>query len=134
MKFRNLAFAFFASLGTLFLGACSTSVMEVDGSSEGNSTVNFKNSPVDVNVLDTRSRFVGGLLQVNLELESGRSRTYRLEYKFSWYDSAGMEVDSARSAWIPLYMNGREVKTIQGLAPNPSAKSFKIRIRESDDD
>jgi len=44
-----------------------------------------------------------------------------------------MEVDSARSAWIPIYLNGRETKTIQGLAPNPSAKTFKIKIRESDD-
>ena len=109
-----------------------TSVMEIDGTSDGATTVNFKNSPVDIKVLDTRTRFVNGLLQVNQELESGYSSTYRLEYKFSWYDSAGMEVDPARTAWMPLYMNGRETKTIQGLAPNPSAKTFKIKFRETD--
>lgn len=117
----------------LALNGCWTSVMEIDGSSAGNATVNFKNSPVDIKVLDTRSRFVGGLLQVNLELESGISYPYKLEYKFSWYDSGGMEIDSARSAWIPLYLNGREVKTVQGLAPNPAAKTYKIRLREADD-
>ena len=122
------------ALLSLALNGCWTSVMEIDGSSAGNATVNFKNSPVDIKVLDTRSRFVGGLMQVNLELESGYSNPYRLEYKFSWYDSGGMEIDSARSAWIPLYLNGREVKTIQGVAPNPAAKAFKIRLRESDDD
>jgi uncharacterized protein YcfL len=105
--------------------------MDVDGSADGTSTVNFKNSPVDIKVLDTRSRFVNGLLMVNTELESGYSNPYRLEYKFSWYDSAGMEVDPARSAWIPFYLNGRETKTIQGLAPNPSAKAFKIKFREA---
>ncbi len=133
MKKKFLALPLIA-FATLALSGCWTSVMEIDGSSAGNSTVNFKNSPVDIRVLDTRSRFVGGLLQVNLELESGYSNPYRLEYKFSWYDSGGMEIDSARSAWIPLYLNGREVKTIQGLAPNPAAKAFKIRLRESDVD
>ncbi len=120
------------SVALLFSG-CSTSVMEIDGSAAGNVTTNFKNSPVDIKVLDTRSRLVGGLLQVNAEIESGISGTYMLEYKFSWYDSGGMEIDSARSAWMPLYLNGRETKTIQGLAPNPAAKAFKIKFREADD-
>lgn len=132
MKKRILALSVIAC-AALALSGCWTSVMEIDGSSAGSATVNFKNSPVDIKVLDTRSRFVGGLLQVNLELESGISYTYKLEYKFSWYDSGGMEIDSARSAWIPLYLNGREVKTIQGLAPNPAAKAYKIRLREADD-
>ncbi len=120
-----------SAVSLLLIQGCWTSVMDIDGSSDGTSTVNFKNSPVDVKVLDTRSRIVNGLLQVNMELESGYSNPYRLEYKFSWYDSAGMEVDPARTAWIPFYLNGRETKTIQGLAPNPSAKAFKIKLREA---
>lgn len=115
-------------------GGCSTSVMDIDGSSAGAGTVNYKNSPVDITVLDTRSRFVNGLLQVNMELENGISNPYNLEYKFSWFDSGGMEVDPARSAWIPIYLQGKETKAIQGLAPNPSAKSYKIKIREADSD
>lgn len=126
----------FAALSALTIailaGGCSTSVMDIDGSSAGAATVNYKNSPVDITVLDTRSRFVNDLLQVNMELENGISNTYNLEYKFSWYDSGGMEVDPARSAWIPITLQGKETKTIQGLAPNPSAKSFKIKIREAD--
>lgn len=120
-----------SAVSLLLIQGCWTSVMDVDGSADGTATVNFKNSPVDVKVLDTRSRIVNGLLQVNMELESGYSNPYRLEYKFSWYDSAGMEVDPARTAWIPFYLNGRETKTIQGLAPNPSAKAFKIKLREA---
>jgi uncharacterized protein YcfL len=130
---RKVFFALPIIACAALLSGCWTSVMEIDGSSAGNVTVNFKNSPVDIKVLDTRSRFIGGLLQVSQELESGISHPYRLEYKFSWYDSGGMDIDSARSAWIPLYLNGREVKSIQGLAPNPAAKAFKIRFRESDD-
>jgi uncharacterized protein YcfL len=120
-----------SAISLLSIHGCWTSVMDIDGAADGTATVNFKNSPVDVKVLDTRSRFVNGLLMVNTELESGYSSPYRLEYKFSWYDSNGMEVDPARSAWIPFYLNGRENKTIQGLAPNPSAKSFKIKLREA---
>ena len=105
--------------------------MEIDGSSNGSATVNFKNSSVDIKVLDTRTRFINTLLQVNTEIENGFSNPYDLEYKFSWFDSAGMEVDPARTAWIPIHLNGRETKTIQGLAPNPSAKTFKIKFREA---
>jgi len=129
---KKTIIAALSALSLLFIQGCWTSVMDVDGAADGTTTVNFKNSPVDVKILDTRSRFVNGLLMVNTELESGYSNPYRLEYKFSWYDSAGMDVEPARSAWIPFYLNGRETKTIQGLAPNPSAKAFKIKFREAD--
>ncbi|MEI6057161.1 MAG: YcfL family protein [Lentisphaerota bacterium] len=129
---KSILVALSAFTIAILAGGCSTSVMDIDGSAGGAGTVNYKNSPVDITVLDTRSRFVNDLLQVNMELENGISNTYELEYKFSWYDSGGMEVDPGRSAWIPINLKGKETKTIQGLAPNPSAKSFKIKIREAD--
>ena len=129
---KIIVFTSLTVLVSLLITGCSTSVMDIDGTSSGSSIVNFKNSPVDVKILDTKSRFINGLLKVNLELESGISSTYHLEYKFVWYDSAGMAVDSANSPWIPLYLSGREVKTIQGLAPNSSAKTFKIILKEAE--
>ena len=122
-----------AIAAVVFIGGCSTAVMDIDGSSQGTATVNYKNSPVDIKVLDTKSKFVNGLLKVNMELENGISNPYTLEYKFSWFDSDGMQVDEGISAWSPIYLEGRETRTIQGLAPNPSVKSFKIKIREADD-
>ena len=68
-----------SAMSLLLVQGCWTSVMDVDGSADGTSTVNFKNSPVDIKVLDTRSRFINGLMMVNLELESGYSNPYRLE-------------------------------------------------------
>lgn len=131
---KTILRAFSAITIAVLAGGCSTSVMDIDGSSAGAATVNYKNSPVDVKVLDTRSRFINDLLQVNLEIENGISNPYNLEYKFAWYDSDGMEVEAARPIWIPIYLQGKETKSIQGLAPNPSAKSFKIKIREADSD
>ncbi|HBM16516.1 MAG TPA: hypothetical protein DD381_09285 [Lentisphaeria bacterium] len=132
MKRTTIVFILTA-LTVVFIGGCSTAVMDIDGSSQGAATVNYKNSPVDIKVLDTKSKFVNGLLKVNMQLENGISNPYTLEYKFSWFDSDGMEVDEGSTAWMPIYLNGRETRTIQGLAPNPSAKSFKIKIREADD-
>ncbi len=131
---KFILFAVSAVTIAILIAGCSTSVMDVDGSASGESTVNYKNSPVDIKVLDTRSKYVNGLLKVNMELENGLSNPYNLEYKFSWFDASGMAVDPAGSAWIPIYLQGKETKTIQGLAPNPSAKSFKIKIREADSD
>ena len=135
MKKNTSIIAVMCALVLLLISACSsTSVMDIDGTASGSSIVNFKNSAVDVKVLNTKSRFINGLLKVNVELESGISSPYQLDYKFTWYDSGGMAVDAANSPWIPLYLNGREAKTIQGLAPNSSAKTFKITIKEATTD
>ena len=129
---RSMVLAALSVVSLLLVSGCWTSVMDVDGSANGPATVNFKNSPVDIKVLDTRSRVINDLLQVNMELENGYSHPYNLEYKFSWYDSGGMEIDPGRTAWIPFHLNGRETKSVQGVAPNPSAKAFKIKLREAD--
>ncbi len=132
MKYSKLALLI-SLLAIIVVTGCSRSVMDIDGSAMGSSTVNPKNSPVDIKVLDTRSKFINGLLMVNADIENGTSNQYTIEYKFSWFDSNGMTVDDGGNAWNPIYMQGKETRTIQGLAPNPSVKAFKIRIREADD-
>jgi uncharacterized protein YcfL len=117
---------------TFIAGCTSTSVIDVDGTSDGITVINSKDSSVDVKILDTRTRIVGGILQVNMQLESNASSIRNLEYKFSWFDSLGMVIDSSSTAWEPFCLYGRETKTISGLAPNSSARSYKVKIREAD--
>lgn len=80
-------------------------------------------------IADIQTEMVGGLMKCQVNLISKYSKNVSVKYKFSWFDADGMEIDSDASAWTPLMLYGNESKTVQGVAPNPGARKFKIKIR-----
>ncbi len=120
-------------------GCSSTSVNEstyaVTQDAEGNYQVSenfFVNNPKlarGLRITEQNSKFVGDLLTVQVSLASLYDDTQNYKYKFSWYDANGFEIDAGSNAWLPLIMYGSQTKTIQGVAPNPSARQFKLMLR-----
>lgn len=82
-----------------------------------------------VQVVDVRHELVGDLLKVNAVLTSKYAGTTKFQYKFSWYNAAGMVVYPNTDAWTPVILHGFETVTVAGVAPSPDVKSFKINIR-----
>ncbi len=82
-----------------------------------------------IQIVDLRSAFVGDLLQASVTLVSKYSKTVKAQYKFAWFDKAGMEIQPDGEPWQALVMHGNESKTIQGVAPDNRAREFKIKIR-----
>jgi uncharacterized protein YcfL len=82
----------------------------------------------DVVVGETKN----GLMKVNVRLSSKLNKTYTAQTKFAWFDESGMEIDPEGDSWRPLTLQGKETKTIQGVAPNASATSFRLRVREGE--
>ncbi|MBN1553065.1 YcfL family protein [bacterium] len=82
-----------------------------------------------IQIVDLKSRYVYDMLQANVIIVNKYNKTLNIQYKFSWFDEAGMEIDVDSSAWTPVILYGNETKTLQGTAPNPSAVEFKINIR-----
>lgn len=80
-------------------------------------------------IVDMVNKRVGNMLMANITLVSKYSDTEQYQYKFSWFDADGLELDPEGNAWIPFIMYGNETKTIQGVSPNPSARQFKINLR-----
>lgn len=72
---------------------------------------------------------VGGLLKAAVTIQSRSDDTEALEYKWTWFDSKGFEVNSSSQPWQPVLVYGMQTTSIQGLAPNPSAKDFKLHLR-----
>lgn len=70
-----------------------------------------------------------GLMKANVKLASRMNKTYTAQSKFAWFDEEGAEIDPDGDPWRPLVLHGKETKTIQGVAPNASAVSFKLRVR-----
>jgi uncharacterized protein YcfL len=82
-----------------------------------------------IQIVDLRSEFVGDLLKANITLVSKSSGTLKAQYKFAWFNAQGMEIDPEAGPWEPMILYGNESKTLQAVAPNPSAREFKIKIR-----
>ena len=82
----------------------------------------------DVHVGQTRN----GLLRVRVRLASRSSRTYTAQSRFTWFDEEGLEVEPDGDAWRPLVMQGKETRTIEGVAPDARAASFRLQIREGE--
>ena len=72
----------------------------------------------------------GGLLKAQVELENRTSSIQRFLYKFEWFDSAGMQVNNVLSASLPEQIEGGEDKFIQGVAPTPDCKDFRVKFIE----
>lgn len=73
-----------------------------------------------------------GLMKANVKLTSRMNRTYTAQSKFAWFDEDGVEIDPDGDPWRPLVLQGKETKTVQGVAPNAQAVSFKLRVREGE--
>ena len=73
-----------------------------------------------------------GLLKANLKLQSNLNKDFVAQSKFAWFDAEGAEIDPDGDPWRPLMLHGKETRTIQGVAPNASAVSFKLRIRQGE--
>lgn len=88
----------------------------------------------NIQIADMKSDFVGNLLRAHVSLLNKDNDTMNLQFKFSWFDENGREIDPDTDAWTPVILYGNESKSLQGVAPNPNAKEFKIKIRELQDE
>lgn len=73
----------------------------------------------------------GGVMGVSVVLQSRVKKPLSFEYKFVWLDDDGFEVADTTAMWKPEIIQGFEHrKRIQGAAPGPRAKTFKLMVRE----
>ena len=76
-------------------------------------------------------RDAGGVMEVSVVLQSRVKKPLNFEYKFVWLDDDGFEVTDTTAHWKPEIIQGFEHrKRIQGAAPGPRAKTFKLMVRE----
>jgi uncharacterized protein YcfL len=91
----------------------------------------------DVDIVELNSTIANGVLQVRASLRiSARAKDQDMLpmlYRFAWFDAEGKEIAGNPGAWNPLIIFGRATETIQGAAPDPRARDFKLLIHEPDD-
>ena len=130
------------AVAPLLLGGCATtSGMEVSGKvlvdtnpSGLYQSIVINNSGLagDIEITDMKSDTIGAMLLIQASIHSKRSDTLLIQYKFDWFDTKGFEIRT-NQAWKPLIINGKDTVTIQGVAPDPLAREFKLKIRAQDE-
>lgn len=73
----------------------------------------------------------GGVLQVQVELLNLTHSSKNFDYRFEWFDANGMKVDSVASAVLSDSIDAGEDKMIQGVAPNPNCRDFRVKFYEA---
>jgi len=133
-----------ALLATVGLSGCSTTagveatgktVWNDEGARELSKKVVFSSSGLegDLQIVSMQSALAGNIMRAQATLKSKDRETLGFQYRFDWYDANGIEINSGSGSWKPLLITGRESKTIQGVAPDPRAKEFKLKIRETEE-
>ena len=82
-----------------------------------------------IRIDDLKASFSGDLLVSHVSVTSTLNSALDVQYKFRWYDSQDIEIAPDGAPWQPLTLYGGESKGLQAVAPNPTAKEFKIEIR-----
>ena len=80
----------------------------------------------------TTGQTKNGLMKASVKLTSRMNKTIVAQSKFAWFDETGAEIDPDTDPWRPLVLSGKETRTIQGVAPDARAVSFKLRVREGE--
>lgn len=122
------------------LAGCSTAGIEgsasaVSGQEDQTVTKNqgTRNNDLkagNLHITDLKADFTGNLLRAHVSLLNKDNDTLHFQYRFSWFDESGHEIDSDTDAWSPLILYGNESRSLQAIAPAPGAKEFKIKIRK----
>lgn len=137
---RKIALTLVVALtGILVTGCSSTAGIETasltvtgpNGEKEYSTWIAVSNHELarDVAVIRVDRRDIGGLIKSAVSMRSRTPETLALQYRWVWFDSYGMEVSSSSQPWQPIMVYGGQTTSVQGVAPNPSAKDFKLHLR-----
>lgn len=138
MSFFPAAAVFAAMLVVVGLTGCrATSGIEASGKVdeagfEKKIVINNRGLSKEIEITDIKSTFVGDIMKVQVSLHSKDRDTVPVQYRFDWFDAQGFDLN-ANQAWKPFLIYGKEVKVIQGVAPDQRAKEFKLKLRDPDD-
>ena len=118
----------------LILGGCTSgTVGGMKKTDDGFATyIDYNNTilATRLKLSDIKTRKVNGLLQVSADLHNHYDIDLDFQYKFKFFDKDGFEVSTDGRPWTPVVITGNETISVQAVAPNPSAETFKIYTRD----
>ena len=120
----------FITLGGCAVNETATVSSEPDGSMKQIIVSNSGFLSANLKIEDTKMGKAGDLLRVQATIKNQSSGDLNFQYKFKWLDKDDFEVAIGGRPWQPLTITGYESKSVQAVAPNPTATSFQILVQD----
>ena len=120
-------------LAATVVGCTAPNSLSTQTAADGSYSVKtISNNPVlstKIGIDRVNMAYVGDLKKVSLAIKDRWFVSRSFEYKIVWVDAQGMEINPEGSRWKPIQLTGREVKTVQSVAPNPSAVDIVVYLK-----
>ena len=128
-----LKLVFASMLTATMVGCTAPNSLSTQTAADGSYSVKtISNNPIlstKVGVDRINMVYVGDLKKVSLAIKDRWFVSRSFEYKIVWVDAQGMEINPEGSRWKPIQLTGREVKTVQSVAPNPSDVDIVVYLK-----
>lgn len=128
-----LKLIFAGILAATVVGCTAPNSLSTQTAADGSYSVKtISNNPVlstKIGIDRVNMAYVGDLKKVSLAIKDRWFVSRSFEYKIVWVDAQGMEINPEGSRWKPIQLTGREVKTVQSVAPNPSAVDIVVYLK-----
>ncbi len=128
---KSLAFC----LTTVFLMAgCSniTAGLRIDSQTQkvvfADSVLGSRLKVEDIATIDSEGHTRG-----IVALSSQYGGDQHIQYRFYWYDDAGLEVNSKQAPWKGVVVHGNETISVSEVSVNPRGTQFRVQIRQIDE-
>ena len=75
---------------------------------------------------------VGGIKKATVTLESLTTRRQNLQARMVWADADGTDIDPDGKPFRAIVLDGKDVTTFTGMAPNDRGVTARLQVRETD--
>ena len=75
---------------------------------------------------------VAGLRRATVTLESKTHKRLELQARVVWTDAEGTEIDPDAKPFRAIVLDGQDVATVTGIAPNERGVLARVQVRETD--
>ncbi|MGA2052601.1 MAG: YcfL family protein [Opitutales bacterium] len=74
---------------------------------------------------------VGGLLQIQVNVQNLTSAVKNFNYQVQWYDTQGMAITTPAPIWHSVSIEGGQTIPLTELAPTPNAVDWRLSLLPS---
>ncbi|MBL9137445.1 MAG: DUF1425 domain-containing protein [Verrucomicrobiales bacterium] len=72
-----------------------------------------------------------GGLRIGVEVQNQRTKSFRFNYRFDWFDGQGFPYSTPGSTMVSQQIEPGQVLVLTTVAPNPAAKDFRLTLQQS---
>lgn len=131
----KLKLAITALLGTALVGCTAPNALRTETAPDQQSyeIKTVSNNPIllaRVYIDQVHYSYAGDLKKVSLGIKARQFVKGGFEYKIVWKDKQGVELNPEGARWKPIELQGRETKTVQSVAPNPTAVDVVVYLKK----